>query len=166
MLILALSCAMASLVVSCRAQDIDRSLVEHFDIESFLGRWYEIARMDHRFERGMSDVVADYNMLPDGKISVVNSGVKDGRRSFSYGKAKLTDTPGRLRVSFFWFFYSDYNILAMGERGEWALVGSKSPKYLWILAREPHLPESTLHDIVAIARRRGYATDELIYDNH
>ena len=79
------------------------------------------------------------------------------------GKAKLGKQPGQLRVSFFLFFYSDYNILALGEDYDWALVGSSSPKYLWILSRTPSLPEETLEHILDIARERGYDTDKLIW---
>lgn len=165
MLLLALTLLFGLLAYESIGQDIDRTRVEKFDLQSFLGRWYEIARLDHRFERGMTDVVAEYKMLPNGKIEVINSGLKDGKRSVARGKAKLTDTPAHLRVSFFWFFYADYNILAMGDSGEWALIGSHSPKFLWILSRTPTLPEATLQHIVAIARERGYDTSKLIYDN-
>ena len=101
----------------------------------------------------------------DGTIEVINSGIKNGKRTEAKGKAKLTDTPGRLRVSFFWFFYSDYNVLAMDERGQWALIGSKSPKYLWILSRMPSLEDATLRHIIALAKAKGYDTDKLIIDN-
>ena len=145
--------------------NIDTSTVRDFDLRNFMGRWYEIARFDHRFERGMSDVVADYTLLPNGRIEVVNSGMKDGQLSIAKGKAKISKIPGKLRVSFFWFFYADYNVLAMGQDGEWALIGSKSPKYLWILSRTPTLPEPTLQHIIDIARARGYNTEKLIIDN-
>jgi lipocalin len=79
------------------------------------------------------------------------------------GKAKLGKRPGQLRVSFFLFFYSDYNILALGENYDWALVGSKSPKYLWILSRTPRLPAPTIEHILSIARARGYDTSKLIW---
>ena len=165
MLLLGLTLLLESIVYEAMGQSIDRTTVKNFDLESFLGRWHEIARFDHRFERGMTDVVADYSMLPDGKIRVLNSGLRDGRRTTAEGKAKTTHHTGRLRVSFFWFFYADYNILAMGNEGEWALIGSKSPKYLWILAREPRLDEQTLQHIVVIAHERGYDTEKLIFDN-
>lgn len=128
-----------------------------------MGRWYEIARFDHSFERGMEYVTADYTLLDDGTVEVVNSGMRGGEPHTAHGRAKATDTPGRLRVSFFWIFYSDYNVLAMGDNGEWALVGSRSPKYLWILSRTPHLEHGVLDSILAAAEARGYDTSKLIY---
>ena len=86
-----------------------------------------------------------------------------GLLSIADGKAKAGKHPGQLRVSFFLFFYSDYNVLALGDNYDWALVGSKSPKYLWILARTPNLPDATIEHILSIARERGYNTDDLIW---
>lgn len=158
-------CLMA--VAGCRAQTttIDSSTVASLDIKRFMGRWYEIARFDHTFERNLEQCEAFYTLLPDGKISVTNSGVniKTGKRKNSYGKAKLGDKPGQLRVSFFLFFYSDYNILALDDEYEWVLIGSKSPKYLWILSRRPHIDERTKTHIVDIAKQRGYDTSKLIW---
>lgn len=130
-----------------------------------MGRWYEIARYDHSFERGLTEVEARYELQPDGKVSVVNSGVdpRTGRRSDARGKAYATSVPGRLRVSFFWIFYSDYDVLALGDDYEWSLVGSRSPKFLWILSRTPALPPQTLNRILALARRYGYDTDCLLF---
>ena len=149
----------------CMAQSEDRSTVEGVDIERYMGRWYELARYDHRFERNMERCEAFYTLEPTGKIGVRNSGVdsKTGLLRIVDGKAKLGRRPGQLRVSFFAFFYSDYNILALGENYDWALIGSKSPKYLWILSRTPSLPESTIEHILAIAHERGYDTDNLIW---
>ena len=152
--------------ISCNAQNsIDRATVTSLDVERYMGRWYEIARYDHSFERNMEYCQAQYTLLPDGKILVENSGVdsRDGKYRIVDGKAKFGDHPGQLRVSFFLFFYSDYNILALDNNYEWALIGSKSPKYLWILSRTPSLPEETIEHILDIARERGYDTDKLIY---
>jgi lipocalin len=81
----------------------------------------------------------------------------------SIGHAKTTGEPGQLRVSFFWKFYSDYNIMAVGEKGEWMLIGSSSPKYLWILSRTPTLPQRQLEYIIALAAQRGYNVNKLIF---
>lgn len=144
--------------------DIDRSVVKSLDLQKFMGRWYEIARFDHSFERGMTNVTAEYIMLDDGRVRVINRGMRDGHQVESIGKAKVTAEAGRLRVSFFLFFYSDYNIMAMGPMGEWVLVGSSSPKYLWILSRTPTLDEGVINHIVQLARDRGYDTSKLIFD--
>lgn len=144
---------------------IDRRTVANFDLQSFMGRWYEIARFDHSFERGLSDVTADYALGDDGMVEVINTGMRGGVERRAVGRAKTTKQPGQLRVSFFWIFYSDYNILEMGEHGEWVLVGSRSPQYLWILSRTPSLPEQTLNEIMERAELRGYNTEKLIIDN-
>jgi lipocalin len=103
--------------------------------------------------------------MPNGDIVVENSGFnpRTGREKSSFGKAKRGKRVGQLRVSFFLFFYSDYNILALDDNYQWALVGSKSPNYLWILSRTPSLPEETLSHILDIATKRGYDTKKLIW---
>ena len=143
---------------------IDRSVVKSLNLNNYMGRWYEVARFDHSFERGMSNVTAEYTLQSDGMVRVVNRGVRDGKPQEAIGKAKTTAEAGRLRVSFFMFFYSDYNILAMGKDGEWALVGSRSPKYLWILSRKPKMNQEVINHILQLARERGYDTSELIFD--
>lgn len=143
--------------------NINRRTISSLDLKSIMGTWYEIARFDHRFERGMDQVTATYTLLSDGGVEVKNRGVRNGEEHISIGHAKTTDNPGQLRVSFFWKFYSDYNILAMASDGSWLIVGSRSPKYLWILSRTPSLPEKTLEYVVALAAQRGYNTKKLIY---
>ena len=153
--------------IGCGAQSrsINRTTVSNLDVERYMGRWYEIARYDHRFERHLERCEAYYTLLPDGKISVVNTGIdsRTGLPKTAYGKGRTTKTPGRLRVSFFLFFYSDYNILALDKDYRWVLVGSRSPKYLWILSRTPTLEREQLDEILNIARSRGYDTSKLLY---
>lgn len=141
---------------------IDRSTVKQLDLKSFMGRWYELARFDHRFERDMTNVMTEYRLLDDGTVEVINIGIRDGKEHRAKGHAKTTTETGRLRVSFFWKFYSDYNIMEMAEDGSWVLVGSRSPEYLWILSRQPSLPDSTMQHIIELARKRGYAVENLI----
>lgn len=147
------------------SQSIDRTPVRKFDLARYMGTWYEIARFDHKFERGLEAVQTTYTLEPDNRVKVENSGydLRKGRRSVAVGKGRATDIPGRLRVSFFWIFYSDYNVLELGPDYGWALVGSSSPKYLWILSRTPTLPQETLDEILHLARQRGYDTEGLIY---
>ena len=104
-----------------RAQDLDKSTVKTLDLSNYLGSWYELARFDHTFERGMQEVMAFYELRDDGKIDVINSGIKNGKYKVAYGKAKLTDEPGVLRVSFFGPFYSDYRVLMLDDDYEYAL---------------------------------------------
>lgn len=143
---------------------VNTATVANLDLQKFMGRWYEIARFDNRFERGMVDVVADYTLLDDGKIRIVNSGMRDGKLHQSIGRGKTTSQAGRLRVSFFMFFFSDYNIMEMADNGEWALVGGSSPKYLWILSRKKELSADVINHIIGLARERGYDTNALIFD--
>lgn len=160
-----LTLAIVMTAISCNAQSsIDRTTVASLDVERYMGRWYEIARYNHSFERNMEYCKAQYTLLPDGKILVENSGVdsRNGKFRVADGKAKLGDHPGQLRVSFFLFFYSDYNILALDNNYEWALIGSKSPKYLWILSRTQRLPDVVLDEILRIAQEKGYDTSKLI----
>ncbi len=144
-------------------KQLNTTTVTNLDLQKFMGRWYEIARLDNRFERGMTDVVAEYTLLDDGTIRIVNSGMRDGKYHQTVGRGKLSSEVGRLRVSFFMFFYSDYNILEMAQDGQWVLVGGNSPKYLWILSREKQLPADVINHIIGLARGRGYDTNALIF---
>lgn len=143
----------------------DVTPISNFVLDKYLGKWYEIARIDNRFERGISNAFAEYSLNPNGTIKVVNSGVdiKTGRMKSAVGKAKTTSIPGLLRVSFFWIFYSDYRVLAVDENYNWALVGGSSSKYLWILSRTSKLSEEDMALVISEASRRGYDTNRLIY---
>lgn len=157
----------AYLIYSCSSSaTVDNTVVKNVDLNRYLGKWYEIARFDHSFERSMQQCTAIYSLQPNGKIKVVNEGTKDGKRKQSVGKAKLTDEPGVLRVSFFGPFYSDYRILMLAPDYSYALVGSDSDNYLWILSRTPKLMKQTIDKLVSDAKRRGYNTDKLIWVEH
>jgi apolipoprotein D and lipocalin family protein len=148
------------------SEEMKTSTVKELDLQRYLGTWYEIARFDHRFERGLVGVTATYSIREDGKIRVLNQGYKnslDGKLSVAEGKAKLTNEPGKLKVSFFWIFYADYLVMELDENYQWALIGSTSDKYLWILSRTPKLDESTKNLILEKARNRGYDTSKLIW---
>ena len=132
-------------------------------LNKYLGKWYEIARFDHSFERDMQKVTAEYKLLPDGNIQVINSGYRDGKFKETIGKAKTTDISGLLRVSFFMNFYSDYRVLMIDKDYQYVLVGSNSPKYLWILSRTPQLSNDVLQNIINVAKEKGYDTDKLIF---
>lgn len=142
--------------------------VTGFSLERYLGTWYEIARLDHRFERGLTKVTATYSMREDGGVKVVNRGFKKkkGKWSDAEGKAYFVEEPdiGRLKVSFFGPFYGAYNIIALEQENySHALVIGKKTKYLWILAREPELEPAVLDSLLEKARKLGFDTDELIY---
>ena len=142
---------------------VDNAPVAALDLNRYLGEWYEIARFDHSFERGVEQAKANYTQNADGTIKVVNSGIKDGKPKTAIGKGKTTDTPGLLRVSFFGPFYADYRVMLIDKDYSRALVGSGSADYLWILSRTPGLIETAKAELLTEARRRGYDTGELIW---
>lgn len=149
-----------------RETPYDNSVISSFDLSRYLGRWYEIARFDHSFERGLENVTAEYSLKDDGMVKVLNSGWKDGKYKIAEGKARQPDPagdPAHLEVSFFLFFYSDYNILMLDKDYQIALVGSKSPKYLWILSRTPAVSDMVLDHVLEEASSRGYDIDKLIW---
>lgn len=141
----------------------DNTTVRSVDLEKYLGTWFEIARFDHSFERGLEYATARYTLMDNGKVKVVNSGIKDGQVKTSEGKAKTTDNPGLLRVSFFGPFYSDYRIMMLDDDYKYALIGSGSQKYLWILSRTPQIPEDVKASMLLEARLRGYDVSKLIW---
>ena len=164
-LIIATSLATAVPMMAC-SKDFDNSTVKEFDLSRYLGEWYEIARYDHSFERGMDNTMAQYILQDDGKVVVLNTGWKDGNFKLAEGKAKYLDPqgePGALRVSFFLFFYSDYNVMMVDENYQISLVGSKAQKYLWILSRTPVPDPDLLQMVLEEAEKRGYDTSELIW---
>ena len=151
------------LLASCGKLTVDNTPVASIELDRYLGTWYEIARFDHRFERGLTQPHAEYSLREDGKIDVVNTGLKDGKEKRSTAVAKTTDTPALLRVSFFRPFYGDYRVLLLDEDYQYALVGGSSDDFLWILARQPQVDEETKSLILAEAQRRGYDTSKLLW---
>lgn len=140
--------------------------VKHVDIEKYLGTWYEIARFPHSFERNLVGVTATYGLKKNGKISVLNQGYKNslsGKQSSTKAFAKIPNPkePGRLKVYFFWPFGADYLILDLDNEYQWALVGSSSPGYLWILSRIPQMPQNEYTRLVNKAKALGYDTSRL-----
>ena len=111
----------------------------------------------------MEQPKANYTLREDGKVAVLNTGIKNSKLSEAKGVAKLTDTPALLRVSFWGPFYSDYRIMLLDDDYQYALIGSSSDKYLWILARTPQISPEIKEKILAEAHRRGYDTDKLIW---
>ncbi|HNQ67453.1 MAG TPA: lipocalin family protein [Bacteroidales bacterium] len=154
------------IIMSCATSTKDLTVVKNFEPEKYLGKWYEIARLDHSFERGLDYVTATYSMREDGKIKVLNEGVKsDGTQSQAEGKAyvkKSEDKAGELKVSFFLFFYAKYRIIFL-DNYEIAVVTSSTKNYLWILARKPQLSEHELRQLEYFCGQNGFDTEKLIY---
>lgn len=145
--------------------------VEDFRLERYLGTWYEIARLDHSFERGLSRVTAQYSLREDGGVRVVNRGYsgRDGKWKQAEGRAYFVQDPatGFLKVSFFGPFYGSYVIFELDhENYGYAVVSGPDMSYLWILARQPFMDEALKKDLVARAAARGFRTENLIFVEH
>lgn len=145
--------------------------VDHFSAEKYLGRWYEIARMDHSFERGLTRVTADYSLRDDGGISVANRGYSQQENSWkeAKGKAYFVAGPnqGYLKVSFFGPFYGSYIIVELDhENYQYALVCGPNKSYLWILSRTPEMQKETRDRLTAKAASLGFDTSKLLVVDH
>ena len=155
------------LLKSCRTIPKGATAVKPFEVKKYLGKWYEVARMDYVFERNLEHTTAEYSMKKNGNIQVVNKGrnEKSGKLKEAKGKAKFVgdSDEGKLKVSFFGPFYSGYNIIALDEDYTYALVAGKNLKYLWILSRTPNIPDSIKNDFLKKAESLGYKTGELIW---
>jgi apolipoprotein D and lipocalin family protein len=138
--------------------------VTGFELQKYLGKWYEIARLPNRFEKDLVNVTATYSMRDDGKVRVQNEGDKpDGKHKMAIGKAKLAGKPGEgyLRVSFFGPFYADYVVVALDKEDyQYALVAS-SDKYLWVLSRKPELDKAIYEQLMQKAQQLGFDTSKM-----
>jgi len=142
--------------------------VEQFEVSRYLGKWYEIARLDHRFERGLTAINAEYSLRADGGLRVLNSGynIETGKRDQAEGKAYFLGRPdiGSLKVSFFGPFYGGYHIIELDKQAyQYAMITGPDLDYLWILARMPTLDQATLQRLIARAKFLGFAVDKLIF---
>lgn len=141
--------------------------VKNFDAERYLGKWYEIARFDFKFEKDLSRVTANYSVNPDGSIKVINSGYNAGKRHWqsAEGKAVFTKTPdvGMLKVSFFGPFYAGYNVIAIDKDYKYALVFGRNLNYLWLLSREETMPKKVIENYLEIAADAGYDLSRLVW---
>ena len=147
------------------------TVISGFQLDRYLGTWYEIARLDHSFERGLVDVTANYTLRDDGGVRVLNRGYNedDGEWEEAEGRAYFVGPAdvGSLKVSFFGPFYGGYNIIALDkENYQYALVAGPSRSYLWILARDPEIDQAIVDSLVERAAVLGFPVDELQYVNH
>ena len=144
------------------------SAVQGFDANRYVGTWYEIARLDHGFEKGLSHVTAEYSLKDDGGLKVINKGfdTKTGKWQASVAKAYFLETPdiGRLKVSFFGPFYGSYNIIDLDEKDyTYAMVTGPSTHFLWILSRDKTLDNEVMQRLIQKAKTLGFKLDKLIY---
>ena len=141
--------------------------VEDVQLDKYLGKWYEIARLPNRFEKGLICVTAEYSTRPDGKIKVLNSGRKEDnidKLKIATGKAWFPDKQisGQLKVQFFWPFSGDYYIFHLDkENYQYALVGDPSRKYFWILSRTPSIDDKLYDSLMSIAKKNDFAIEKI-----
>jgi len=142
------------------------SPVKNFEIQRYVGKWYEIARYDSFFEKGLSNVTAEYSLNQHGSVKVVNSGVKQNGQSTSVeGKAEFVDKTdeGFLQVSFFGPFYSAYIVFAIEDDYKYAFIAGNNYDYLWLLSRTPTVPKSVKDDFVKKSKSLGFDVDKLVW---
>lgn len=165
--VVAVAGAAAVLLNSCRTIPKGVQAVTNFDKQKYLGKWFEIARMDYVFEHNLINATAEYSLKENGSIKVVNGGfnIKKNKQVEATGKAKFVgdDTIANLKVSFFGPFYAGYNVIAIDPKYKYALVAGKNLNYLWILSRENKLPEKIKKQYLEKASSLGFDTSKLIW---
>ncbi|EHZ2903516.1 lipocalin family protein [Vibrio vulnificus] len=142
--------------------------VDEFNLHNYLGKWYEIARLDHSFEEGLTQVTAEYTLKDDGGVAVVNKGflADENQWKEAEGKAYFIngDSEGYLKVSFFGPFYGSYVVFALDKTDyQYAFVSGPNTDYLWLLARTPTVDQSLIDTFVSMAKERGFDTERLIF---
>lgn len=160
-----------TMLFSCTSQRLELKTVDKLDLEKYSGTWYEIARLPNSFEKGLKCITANYSLNSNGTVKVVNKGHKESepdKISQATGKAKVPDAavPGKLKVAFQWPFYGKYWVLKLDDDYSYAVVGTPSGKFLWILGRTPKMPADTLSELVEFCKQAGFNTDELIFVEH
>ena len=160
----------AALLSGCTGIPNGVTAIDDFEINRYQGTWYEIARLDHRFERGLNNISATYTLRDDGGVNVLNKGWNqaDSEWEQAEGKAYFVEQPdkGRLKVSFFGPFYGGYNIIELDKKDyAYSMVAGPDRSYFWILSRTRQLPIATLEALIEKAKQLGFATDKLIFVN-
>lgn len=157
----------AALLAACVGKPDNVTPVAHFDSARYLGTWYEIARLDHGFEQGLSRVTAVYSLREDGGIKVVNRGYKDADAVWkeALGRAYFVQRPdlGYLKVSFFGPFYGAYIVFDLDQDYRSSMVSGPDTSYLWLLSRTPTMDAATKKRLVAKAQALGFDTSRLIF---
>lgn len=167
---LIISLGVLALISSCASIPKNASPVQNFDINKYLGNWYEIARFDFRFEKDLDNVMAQYSLNDKMNVNVINSGYNFKKEKWvsAEGVAKFRGdkNTAALKVSFFGPFYSGYNVIALDDNYKYALVAGKDLNYLWILSRKKSIPENVKTGYLKIAQEIGYDTSKLIWVEH
>lgn len=154
---------------SCTSIPKNAKPVSNFQLERYLGTWYEIARFDYRFEKNLDNAIAQYSLDENGNVKVLNSGynykTKEWKSADGIAKFRGNKNEAALKVSFFRPFYSGYNVIALDNDYQYALVAGKSLDYLWILSREKNIPDDVKTKYLKVAEDIGYDTSKLIWVN-
>jgi apolipoprotein D and lipocalin family protein len=141
------------------------SAVQQFDLQRYLGTWYEIGRLPHSFENGLDKVTATYTLRDDGMIGVLNRGFSSSKQKWSEASGKARLKPGAkgayLEVSFFWIFYADYKVIELDTNYTYAMITSSSKEYLWVLCRTPKLDETIYSNLLRKAGNLGFNTNDI-----
>lgn len=157
-------------VFSCKTIPEGVVAVKDFDQEKYLGKWYEIARFDFKFEKGLDNTTAEYSLNSNGSIKVLNRGhnTQTDKWQKAIGKAKFVKDPSiaMLKVSFFGPFYGGYNVIALDNNYQYALIAGQTLDYMWILSREKTIPEDIKTNYLKIAEEYGFDTSKLVWVNH
>jgi apolipoprotein D and lipocalin family protein len=158
------------MLFSCSTIPEGITAVHPFDKNKYLGKWYEIARLDFKFERNLNNTTAEYSMNNNGTIKVVNKGynTKTNKWVSATGKAKFVkdEHVAMLKVSFFGPFYSGYNVIAIDKEYKYALIAGKNLKYLWILSRDRTVPEEVKKNYLELAHSVGFKINDLVWVKH
>lgn len=139
-------------------------VVSYVELEKYLGKWYEIARLPAKFQEGCDETTATYTLLKDGRISVINECTKNGKIKKAKGKAKIVEksSNAKLKVTFFWPFYGDYWIIKLGNNYNYSVVGTPDRKYLWILNRTPQMDDELYSQLTEYIKSKGFDANRLI----
>lgn len=167
---LSLALSLLFLLSACATTPQGVTHVSNFEVKRYLGKWYEISRLNHVFERNLDQVTAEYSLREDGNIRVLNRGYNTAKQQWQNieGRAKFTSQPnvGSLKVSFFGPFYGGYNIVELDKNYQYALVVGNNRNYLWILSRQPQLDKAVQERLVAKAKALDFPTEKLIFVKH
>lgn len=155
------------LITGCLGMPKSVTPIQEFDVNQYLGTWYEIARLDHSFERGLTQVTADYSLKEDGGVKVINRGYspEKGKWKQAEGKAYFVNAPneGYLKVSFFGPFYGSYVIFYLDPAGQYAFISGPDHDYLWLLSRTPTVDDSVKQQFIKMSQEKGFDVNELIF---
>jgi apolipoprotein D and lipocalin family protein len=159
------------IAAGCTGLPEDVVPVESFDTARYLGKWYEIARLDHSFERGLDHVTAEYTMRDDGGLRVINKGYSSEDKEWkeAEGKAYFVDdsSEGHLKVSFFGPFYGSYVVFELDKDNyQYAFVAGYNKSYLWLLSRTPEVSDDIVARFIRTSGELGFDTDSLIFVDH